>query len=100
MPNLMALIFLNKDLVVSNRLSFRRSLLKGPVLSVVTPVYRAERIVDELVLRLHEILRSLAPDYEVILVDDGSPDGSWAKIVNNCSKHRFVKGIRLSRNFG
>src|SRR6266566_8556510 len=73
---------------------------KGPVLSVVSPVYKAEKIVDELVLRLRETLKDITSDYEVILVDDGSPDGSWVKIADNCSKHCFLKGIRLSRNFG
>lgn len=39
-------------------------------------------------------------DYEVIFVDDGSPDGTWDEIVRICADDSNVKGIHLSRNFG
>lgn len=70
------------------------------LLSVVSPVYRAEKTIDELVQRLHAALSPLTSDYEIILVDDCGPDNSWAKIRENCSKDARVKGVRLSRNFG
>lgn len=71
-------------------------------LSVVSPVYRAEKIVDELVRRISDELDKIDHDfeYEIVLVDDGSPDGAWKKIEENCRKHPFVKGVKLSRNFG
>ncbi len=72
-----------------------------PVLiSIVTPVYRAENIIDELVRRIEEATKTITDDFEIILVEDGSPDNSWRKIIENCSKNKFVKGIKLSRNFG
>jgi polyisoprenyl-phosphate glycosyltransferase len=71
-----------------------------PLLSIVSPVYKAGNIVDELVRRLTATLSGIGGGFEVILIDDRSPDHSWKKIVENCSRHPFVKGIRLSRNFG
>lgn len=70
------------------------------LLSVVSPVYRAEDIVDELVKKIITAAEQITPYFEVILVEDGSLDGSWAKIEANCQKDKRVKGLRLSRNFG
>ncbi|HTH57358.1 MAG TPA: glycosyltransferase family 2 protein [Cyclobacteriaceae bacterium] len=69
-------------------------------LSIISPVYKAEAIVDELVKRIHEEVLKITVDYEIILVDDGSPDSSWSKIGENCGRDAKVKGIKLSRNFG
>lgn len=74
--------------------------LSGPLISAVSPVYRAEGIVDELVRRLKLSLESITDNYEIILVEDGGPDNSWEKIEENCKKDPRVKGIKLSRNFG
>ena len=69
-------------------------------LSVVSPVYLAEGIVDELVKRITEEVSKITQDYEIILVEDGSEDKSWQKIEENCETDKKVKGIKLSRNFG
>ncbi len=69
-------------------------------LSVICTVYRGSLIVDQLVENLIESVNRLPVDIEIILVDDFSPDSSWEKITQNCEKYSFVKGIRLSRNFG
>ncbi|MBC8147071.1 MAG: glycosyltransferase family 2 protein [Bacteroidetes bacterium] len=69
-------------------------------ISVVSPVYQAENIVDELVLRIIESVSKITPDFEIILVEDGGSDNSWQKIEENCKKDKRVKGIKLSRNFG
>lgn len=69
-------------------------------LSIVSPVYRAERIVDELVKRIKVAAEQLTTDYEIILVEDCGPDNSWAQIEKNAAIDRRVKGIKLSRNFG
>jgi dolichol-phosphate mannosyltransferase len=60
----------------------------------------AEKIVDELVNRIVEAVATITTDFEIILVEDGSPDNSWKKIEANCAKNKQVKGIKLSRNFG
>lgn len=73
---------------------------KGVLISVVSPVYRAENIVEELVRQLHEQLQQITPDYKIILVNDASPDASWNRIVKVCAEDKRVTGINLSRNFG
>ena len=71
-----------------------------PHISVVSPVYKAEKIVSELVRQLHENLSKITENYEIILINDASPDNSWEAIVGECSKDKRVKGLNLSRNFG
>ena len=71
-----------------------------PLISIVSPVYRAEGIVSELVSRLVKSLSSITGNFEIVLVNDSSPDSSWAEIVNEAKKDPRVKGINLSRNFG
>ncbi len=69
-------------------------------ISVVSPVYMAENIIPELVKRVSKQLGLLTSDFEIILVDDCGPDNSWQEIKKQCEKHEFVKGVKLSRNFG
>ncbi len=71
-----------------------------PLISVVSPVYGAQNIIDELIKRITEEVSKITPDFEIVLVEDGSPDNSWKKIVENCNRDTRVKGIKLSRNFG
>ena len=73
---------------------------KQTKISVVSPVYRGERMVTELVRRNVEALRTITEEYEIILVNDASPDESWREIVKECQKNPKVKGLNLSRNFG
>lgn len=70
------------------------------LLSIVSPVYRAEDIVDELVRQIIAATKQVTPHFEIVLVEDGSPDDSWSKIEANCRQNPRVKGVRLSRNFG
>lgn len=69
-------------------------------ISIVSPVYRAENIVPELVKQIVENVQTITSNYEIILVNDASPDNSWAAIEKECAKNTKVKGINLSRNFG
>ena len=74
--------------------------MKTPLISVVIPVYKSAESLEELALRLTDSLTSITNDFEVILVNDGSPDNSWEIIASiSVNDPRFV-GIRLSRNFG
>ena len=70
------------------------------LLSVVSPVYLADTIVDELVQRLIVTLETVSPRFEIILVDDRSPDDSWGRIQEQAARDPRVQGLRLSRNFG
>jgi polyisoprenyl-phosphate glycosyltransferase len=70
------------------------------LLSMVVPAYREAASLDHL---HQELVRSLAPlhcDWELILVDDGSTDGTWDCIVGLQERDSRVRGLRLSRNFG
>lgn len=69
-------------------------------LSIVSPVYHGEKMVEQLVERISKSVSTITPDYEIILVNDASPDNSWLKIKELCANNNRVKGINLSRNFG
>lgn len=69
-------------------------------LSVVVPVYRAENTIIELCDRLSNTVNKLCCTYEIILVDDYSPDKSWEMIKRLSQTKEVIKGVKLSRNFG
>jgi glycosyltransferase involved in cell wall biosynthesis len=69
-------------------------------ISVVSPVYKAPKILPELVARLEKSLSDISNSFEVILVDDGCPWDSWSVIEDLSNDFKFIKGIKLSRNFG
>lgn len=71
-----------------------------PLLSIASPVYGTASLVGELVDRVCAAARQVTDNYEVLLVEDGSPDDSWAAIARECDRNPRVKGVRLSRNFG
>ncbi|HOU68324.1 MAG: glycosyltransferase family 2 protein [Paludibacteraceae bacterium] len=71
-----------------------------PHISIVSPEYRGENMVHELVERIVKAVSSFTEDYEIILVNDASPDNTWAAIVAECAQNQKVKGLNLSRNFG
>lgn len=73
---------------------------KKVVLSIVSPVYMAVNIIPELVRQIEINVKSITDDYEIILVDDSSPDNSWAVISQMCTQNKKIKGLSLSRNFG
>jgi len=70
------------------------------VLSIISPVYRAENVLAELISRIKSSVSGLTSEIEIILVDDYSPDNSWIEIERLASLHPEIKGIKLSRNFG
>lgn len=72
----------------------------GPRISVVVPVYGCDACLTQLVARLQRTLTALTPRFEIILVDDRSPDSSWPAIERLSAENEQVHGLRLSRNFG
>lgn len=71
-----------------------------PYISIVSPVYCAENCVSELCRRISQVVISITEDFEIILVDDCSLDGSWDAIITETNKDHRVRGIQLSQNFG
>ena len=69
-------------------------------LSVVVPVYNEEESVPELYRRLTDALAGSVASYEIVLVDDGSRDRSWALVKDLAARDARVKGVSFSRNFG
>lgn len=69
-------------------------------ISVVVPVYGCPTAVVPLCKRLDNTLTQIADDYEIILVNDACPKGSWTEIEKVCAVDTRVIGIELSRNFG
>jgi undecaprenyl-phosphate 4-deoxy-4-formamido-L-arabinose transferase len=72
----------------------------SPSISVVVPVYNSAGSLPELVNRLNRVLPTTATEYELILVNDGSPDNSSSVIGRLSLEFQWVRGIELSRNFG
>ncbi|HEY1772133.1 MAG TPA: glycosyltransferase family 2 protein [Gammaproteobacteria bacterium] len=68
--------------------------------SVVIPVYNSERIVGETVARTRAFFEAQKLDYEIILVNDGSRDGSWKVIADLARADAHVKAVNLLRNYG
>lgn len=73
----------------------------NPELSVVVPMVDEVEGVDGLIVALLGVLPAVAPlGFEILIVDDGSIDGTWEKIQAWHSADDRVRGLRLSRNFG
>lgn len=69
-------------------------------LSIVTTLYKSSSYINEFYERISIEARKITDDYEIIFVDDGSPDDSLQKTVALYEKDSKVKVIELSRNFG
>ena len=68
--------------------------------SVVVPVYNGSDTLPQLVDELGQVLPTVADEFELVLVNDGSPDHSWEVIRNLTQSHPWVRGIDLMRNYG
>ena len=69
-------------------------------LSIVTPAYKCEDCIEELHRRLTAVLLSVTDSYEIIFVEDGSPQKDWEVISRLCAQDPHVRGVKLSRNYG
>jgi undecaprenyl-phosphate 4-deoxy-4-formamido-L-arabinose transferase len=69
-------------------------------LSIIVPVYRSEACLPELARRVHDAVGPHVADYELILVNDASPDASWQVITSLASSLPSVVGINLRKNVG
>lgn len=71
-----------------------------PEVSVVVPVYGCADCLGALYERLQAVLDAHLPDWELVLVDDASPDGAWERLEALVASDERVHAIQLSRNFG
>jgi len=69
-------------------------------ISVVIPVYGCSLSLNELYNRLNKSLNKITLDFEIIFVNDASPENDWEIITKLSKKDDRIKGINLSRNFG
>ena len=72
----------------------------NPKISVIIPVYLSQNNVQELVKRIKAEIIVISENFDIVLVDDGSTDSSWERIVIEAENDKRVKALRLSRNFG
>lgn len=70
------------------------------MLSVILPSYNEEKMIAKATERMAEILQPEKIDYELLFIDDGSHDGTWAQINEAAEKDSHVVGVHFSRNFG
>ena len=69
-------------------------------ISVVVPLYNEEESLGELVAWIDRVAKANALTYEVIMIDDGSSDGSWAEVERLKGEYPAVRGVRFARNYG
>jgi dolichol-phosphate mannosyltransferase len=88
-----------QEILKLNRISIVNT-TTSPSISVVVPVYGCIGCLEQLCQQLEEILQTLTTQFEIILVDDRSPDDAWSQFPAFQARYPSVKGIRLSRNYG
>ena len=71
-----------------------------PDLSIVIPVYNEEETIPHLAETLEKSLAKIGRSYEILLIDDGSTDASWEKLLEANRKYPHLKLIRFRRNYG
>ncbi len=69
-------------------------------ISVVIPVFNAEKSISELISRLNEVVAKITTSFEIILVDDFSIDNSWDILKKIQQEYTDISIIRLSKNYG
>jgi glycosyltransferase involved in cell wall biosynthesis len=72
----------------------------APELSLVIPAYNEGEGVDRALATIAEILQTCSSEFEIIVVDDGSQDNTYARVCHFAETHDYVKGVSFSRNFG
>jgi len=68
--------------------------------TIIVPVYNSRDTLEKLVSRVLEVMQGADIRFEMVLVDDGSKDGSFEEIRRLSKTNDFVRGFCLSRDFG
>jgi undecaprenyl-phosphate 4-deoxy-4-formamido-L-arabinose transferase len=69
-------------------------------ISVVVPMYKSAEILALLLSRTEAVVSSIARRYEIILVNDSSPDDTWSRLKEAVSAHPHIVAINMNRNYG
>ncbi len=69
-------------------------------LSIIVPLLNEEESLPELLAWIRSVMNANGYEYEVLFIDDGSTDGSWAKIQELAKGDERIKGISFRRNYG
>ncbi len=69
-------------------------------ISIIIPVYNEVESLPELVQWIHKVISQMELTYEIILIDDGSNDGSWEKIVELSKYYPSIRAVKFKKNYG
>ena len=69
-------------------------------ISIVIPLFNEEESLPELCSWIDKVMRANNFTYEVLLIDDGSKDGSWEVVERLTSENTNIKGVKFRRNYG
>ena len=75
-------------------------MLKSEKLSVVIPVFNESGLISELIKRVKESIELISNNYEILIIDDGSTDETWSKILEESLSTDKLKSLKFSKNFG
>ena len=73
---------------------------KSPFFSVVLPAYKESAHIISVLTDIRSEMEGTGANFELVVVDDGSPDATWSVLTDNSAAFPMMKAIRLSRNFG
>ena len=74
-------------------------MMNSPSLSIIVPVYNESESIRELYTQILPLMQNF-PQWELIFVDDGSGDASWAELLRVKQQREATKLVKLARNFG
>ncbi|MCR4902211.1 MAG: glycosyltransferase family 2 protein [Butyrivibrio sp.] len=70
-------------------------------ISYIIPCYRSENTIEKVINEIEDTMKGMSDyGYEIVLVNDGSPDGTWNKICDLVNNHKEIRGFNFARNFG
>ena len=69
-------------------------------ISIVISLYNEDESLPELIRWIEQVMNKEGHRYEIIMVDDGSTDGSWKVIKEHSEKNQAIRGISFRRNYG
>lgn len=72
----------------------------NPEISIIIPVYKSSSVIGKTLKAVIAVLKEMKVSYEVLLINDGSPDNSWIVIEQLAKENKHVTSINLFKNYG